>query len=92
MGMTAKMFLSREPLSTDGAGKGPLSCMATDVSLHDSFLLGSVWTEWAPVKLNWHYQAVTCGEEKERNLPDTQLCVTCSLTLLLQYVSKAIKH
>lgn len=59
------MLLSCEPLATHGTGEGSLSCVAADVSLHDSFLLGSVRTEWALVEFDWHYQTITCrGRER----------------------------
>lgn len=34
-GVAAKVLLSGEPLAAHGAGEGPLSCVAADVSLHD---------------------------------------------------------
>lgn len=60
VGVAAQVLLSCEPLATHGAGKGPLSCVATDVSLHDSLLLGSVRAERAFVEFHWHYQTITC--------------------------------
>ncbi len=63
--MAAKVLLSREPLATHGTGEGSLSCVATDVSLHDSLLLGSVRAEWALVEFHWHYQTIACrGRER----------------------------
>jgi len=60
-GVAAKVLLSGEPLAAHGAGEGPLSCVAADVSLHDPFLLGGVRTEWALVEFHLHHQTVTCG-------------------------------
>lgn len=59
-----EMLLSCEPLATHGTREGPLSGVAADVSLHDSFLLGSVWTERALVEFYWNYQAIACRGRK----------------------------
>lgn len=53
--MAAKVLLSCEPLATHWTGEGPLACVTTDVSLHDTLLLSSVWAEWALVEFHWHY-------------------------------------
>lgn len=53
--VAAKMLLSCKPLATHGTGKGSLSCVTTDVPLHDPLLLGSVWAEWALMEFYWHY-------------------------------------
>lgn len=83
--MAAKVLLSREPLATHGTWEGPLSCVATDVSLHDSLLLGSVRAEWALVEFHWHYQTITCrGRERPFGFTSKgQHCKMWSLTLLL---------
>lgn len=69
-GMAAKMLLSCKPLATHGTGEGPLSCVATDVSLHDALLLGSIRAERALVEFHWHYQAIAC---RGRERPTVQL-------------------
>lgn len=62
--MAAEVLLSCEPLATHGAGEGPLSRVATYVSLHDSLLLRSVRAERALVEFHWHYQTITCRGRK----------------------------
>lgn len=69
-GVAAKVLLPREPLATHGTGEGPLSCVAADVSLHDSLLLGGVRTEWALVEFHLHYQTVAC---RRRERPTVQI-------------------
>lgn len=66
------MLLSGEPLATHGAGEGPLSRVAADVSLHDSLLLGSVRTERALMEFHWHYQTITC---RGRERPTAQIYI-----------------
>lgn len=59
MSMAAKMLLSRKSLATYWARKWPLSCVAPDVSFHDSLLFSGVRAERALVKFHRYNQTVT---------------------------------
>lgn len=61
--MAAEVFLPCEPLATHGTGEGSLSCVTTNVSLHDALLLGSVRAERALVEF---HQTITC-RRRERD-------------------------
>lgn len=58
--MAAKVLLTGKSLATHWARIWPLSCVAADVSLHDSLLLSSVRTERTLVKFHRHHQPITC--------------------------------
>ena len=84
-GVAAKVLLPCEPLATHGTGEGPLSCVATDVSLHDSLLLGSVRAERTLVEFHWHYQNITCRGGKR---PAVQIYLErATLQTVLPYFS-----
>lgn len=59
MSMAAKVLLPCESLATDCAREWPLSCVAPDVSFHDSLLLSSVRAQRAFVKFHWYNQTIT---------------------------------
>ena len=48
------MLLPGEPLATDGAGEGPLSRVAADVSRQNALLLGRVRAKRTLVEFYWH--------------------------------------
>lgn len=59
MSMATKMLLSCKSLATYWARKWPLSCVAPDVSFHDSLLFSSVRAERALVKFHRYNQTIT---------------------------------
>lgn len=67
MSMAAKMLLSCKSLATYWARKWPLSCVAPDVSFHDSLLFCSVRAERALVKFHRDNQTVTFRGNTKRN-------------------------